>query len=103
MKIPPSSSGTPVGGATQSGEAGRSKSAPGKTAATSAGSDAVKLSSLSTTLHAVTSSVSAPEFDRAKVDQIKQAIRDGKLVIKTDVVADRMIEDVKARIAKGGK
>ena len=103
MKIPPSTSGVPAGGAAQSGETGRAKTSA-KTSATQGGGDApVKLSSLSTQLHALSSSLSGPEFDRAKVDEIKQAIRDGKLVVRTDVVADRMIEDVKERIAKGGQ
>lgn len=102
MKIPPSTPGVTAGGAAQSGETGRAKGTSGKTA-TSTGGDAVKLSSLSSQLQALTSSLSGPEFDRAKVDQIKQAIRDGKLVVRTDVVADRMIADVQDRIAKGDR
>jgi negative regulator of flagellin synthesis FlgM len=101
MKIPPSTSRLDHSSAAQPGEAGRAKSASGKTA-TSPGGDAVKLSPMSSQLHALASSLSGPEFDRAKVDQIKQAIRDGKLVINTGVVADRMIEDLKARLSKSG-
>ena len=102
MKIPPSTPGVAGGSAAKSGEAGRTKGTAGGAAAPSTGGDAVKLSPLSTQLQALASSLSGPEFDRAKVDQIKEAIRDGKLVIRTDVIADRMLEDVKDRIAKGG-
>jgi len=101
MKIPPTSSRVTPGGAAPSGETGRAKGSSGNAAVTPAGADGVTLSEQSTKLHALASSLSGPEFDRAKVDQIKQAIHDGKLVIRTDVVADRMIDDVKSRIAKG--
>ena len=103
MKIPPSTPPVTGGSAAQAGEPGRAKSTTGKTAATPTGGDAVQLSSLSTQLHALASTLSEPEFDRAKVDQIKQAIRDGKLVVKPEVVADRLIDDVKGRIAMGPK
>ena len=100
MKITPSTSGVTGGSAAKAGEASRAKGS-GKATSTPSGGDAVQLSPLSTQLHALASSLSGPEFDRAKVDQIKEAIRDGKLAIRTDVVADRMIEDVRDRIAKG--
>ena len=103
MKIPPSTSAVNGNSAAQTGEAGRAKGTSGKTATTPARGDAVQLSPLSTQLHALASSLSGPEFDRAKVDQIKQAMRDGKIVIRTDVVADRMIKDVTDRLAKDSK
>jgi flagellar biosynthesis anti-sigma factor FlgM len=102
MKVPPSTHGIGGGGAIKSADAGRAKGTSGKAEATPAGA-AVQLSSLSTQLHVLASSLSGPEFDRAKVDQIKHAIRDGKLMVRTDVVADRMIEDVKDRLARGAK
>ena len=100
MKIPPSSARVNGATSTQSGEAGRAKSASGKPATASGGADAVQLSPLSAQLQSLASGVSEPSFDRAKVDEIKQAIREGKLTIRADVVADRMIEDVKHRIGK---
>jgi len=103
MKIPPSTPRVTGGGAAQPGDAGRANGASGTTAPPTPGGDAVRLSPLSTQLHALASSLSGPEFDRAKVDEIKHAIRDGKLAIRTDVVADRMIRDVEERLAKGGK
>ena len=102
MKIPSSSAGVSGSSAAQAGEAGRAKGASAKPAVTGAGVDAVKLSPLAARLQELASNLSGPEFDRAKVDEIKQAIREGKLAIKTDVIADRMIEDVHHRIGKNG-
>ena len=54
--------------------------------------DSVRLSSLSTQMHALeTSLVAGGEFDRTRVESIKQAIRDGKLTINPEVIADRML------------
>ena len=103
MKIQSNTSGVSSQSATGAGDAGRAKGASAKVSATGGGSSAVQLSPLSARLKELASSLSGPEFDRAKVDEIKQAIRDGKLAIKPDAVADRMIADVKDRIAKGGK
>ena len=45
----------------------------------------------------------APEasFDRAKVEAIKTAIRDGTLSVDSGVVADRMLAQALALITKG--
>lgn len=101
MKIPSSTQGVASNTATAAGDAARTKGASGKPAAASLGSADVKLSPLSARLKELAASLSGPEFDRAKVDEIKQAIRDGKLAVRTDVIADRMIEDVQDRIGKG--
>jgi len=53
----------------------------------------VKLSELSTQL---TASVSGPDFDHAKVEQIKQAIADGRLSVNSDAIADRLIANALA-------
>jgi len=103
MKVQSNTSGVSSQSATQAGDAGRAKGTSAKVSAPGGGSSAVQLSPLSARLKELASSLSGPEFDRAKVDEIKQAIRDGKLAIKPDAVADRMIADVKDRIAKGGK
>jgi negative regulator of flagellin synthesis FlgM len=68
---------------------GASKGTP-----TQAGSQgaSVQLSSLSTQLHALESSLAAgAEFDQARVEAIKQAIRDGKLAIDPQAIADKML------------
>ena len=54
--------------------------------------DSVRLSTLSTQMHALETSLAAGgEFDRTRVEAIKQAIRDGKLSVNADVIADRML------------
>ena len=51
----------------------------------------VRFSGASTALAA---SDAAPEFDAAKVDQVKQAIREGRFDVDAGVVADKMIASV---------
>jgi len=54
--------------------------------------DSVRLSALSTQMHALESSLATGgEFDRTRVEAIKQAIRDGKLSVNAEVIADRML------------
>ena len=46
------------------------------------------------------SELAQPAFDAGKVDEIKQAIRDGKFQVNADAVADKLIasaQDVLAR------
>ncbi len=58
-------------------------------------SASVRLSDLSARLHALESSGSTDsDFDSAKVDTIKQAIRDGKFEVNSDTVADKLISSV---------
>ena len=65
------------------------------------GGASVQLSSLSTQLHALESSLAAGgEFDRGRVEAIKQAIRDGKLVINPQVIADKMLAADLALLSK---
>ena len=80
-----------VGGKAPSGTPERTSGAKGS-AAPAAQSDSVQLSSLSTQLHALESSLAASgEFDRTRVEAIKQAIRDGKLAIDPQAIADKML------------
>ncbi len=69
--------------------------------AASAQADRVQLSSLSTQLHELESSLAASgEFDRPRVEAIKQAIREGKLAIDPQVIADKMLAVDLALVAK---
>jgi len=103
MKIPPSTPRVTGGAPAQAGETGRAKGTSGKASgAPVAGAD-VKLSALSTRLQGLAADLAAPTFDRSKVEQIKQAIRDGKLSVNTDVVAEKMIEDLENRLGSRGK
>ena len=98
MKIPPTPPRVSGSAPAQAGETGRAKGTSGKAKEASAAGSAVQLSPLSARLQGIASSLSGPEFDRGKVELIKEAIRDGKLSVNTDVVADRMIEDVQSRL-----
>ena len=99
MKIRPPidvvGSKTPASGSPE--RAGGTKGA----AAPAAQGDRVQLSSLSTQLHALESSLAASgEFDRTRVEAIKQAIRDGKLAIDPQAIADKMLADDLSLVAK---
>ena len=101
MKIPPTTAGVQGGKGPATVDAGRAKTSASTSATPASGSDSVKLSSLSTHLQAIGGSVSGPEFDRAKVDQIKQAISDGSLSINSGVIADKILASVHEILATG--
>jgi len=62
---------------------------------TGADAAAVHLSDLSSRLHALESGAPVGgDFDAAKVDSIKQAIRDGKFEVNSEAVADKLIASV---------
>jgi len=60
------------------------------------GGASVKLSSLSSSLaKAETALASAPDIDQAKVDEIRQAIQDGRLQIDPERIADGLLNSVR--------
>lgn len=61
------------------------------------------ISSLSSTLAALEPELRAPEFDEAKVESIKQAIRDGKFEVNANAVADKLISSVQELIGNKSK
>ena len=95
MKIPPPSIDVLQGGKASSASAPGRANAPAAKAGAgtpSAQADSIHLSQLSTHLHELEATlVTGGEFDQAKVEQIKQAIRDGSLTVNAAVVADRML------------
>jgi len=108
MKIPPATAGIQGAKSPELADTGRAKSSStdkassaSSAASASGGSDSVQLSQFSAQLHAIESSLSGPEFDRAKVEDIKQAIRDGSLSINADVVADRMLTSARDLLSRG--
>jgi negative regulator of flagellin synthesis FlgM len=103
MKIPPTTPGVQSNQSPATVDAGRTKTSGSTSTSPVPGSDSVKLSSLSTHLQSIGASVSGPEFDRAKVDKIKQAIADGSLTIDSSVVADKILASVHEILSKGGK
>ena len=102
MKINPSVGGLDESKATGSASARSGSNGAAAPAATS-GTDTIHLSALSAQLSALGASLSTgSEFDRAKVEAIKEAIRDGRLTVNADVVAERMLATALAMIRKDG-
>ena len=62
----------------------------------------VSLSDLASRLQSIETSVDQP-FDASRVESLKQAIRDGRFQVNPDVVADRLIQDLKKLLAPGAK
>lgn len=85
---------SPVTGSTDAqGRPGRTQ---GGTAGEAASADSVSLSPLSSQLQALESSLANSEVvDTQRVAEIKQAISDGKFTVNPEVVADKLIEQVR--------
>ncbi len=71
---------------------------PSSTPATPAA--AVRLSELSTRLADLEARLSGTEaFDQKRIDEIKQAITDGRFSVNSGAVADKLIEHVREMLA----
>jgi negative regulator of flagellin synthesis FlgM len=87
--------GSPDAPAALTGGGKSTGKAAAKPAESSVAPSPVSLSDLSARLHALESSGSAEaDFDTAKVEKIKQAIRDGKFEVDSSKVADKLISSV---------
>ena len=76
-------------------------SGPATTGAPAASSSSVSISDLASQLHSIEAELSTSEpFDAGKVEQIKQAMRDGQFKVNAGVVADRLIESMKELLAR---
>ena len=63
------------------------------------GGSTVELSSFAATLDLAEAAMKdAPEVDRARVDEIKQAIRDGRFTVDAEKVADSLISSVRTML-----
>lgn len=80
--------------------AGNAKSSATPTTGSTAGVTTASLSSLSSTLAALEPELRAPEFDQAKVDAIKQAMREGKFEVNASVVAEKIINSAQELLAR---
>lgn len=58
-------------------------------------SGTVQISSLSTQLQAFQSDAAGEAVDTARVQEIKQAISEGRFKVNADVVADKLLQTVK--------
>lgn len=85
-----------IGGVPIADDAARPAKTERKTKVESTGNDRVQLSS--ELLDIEKSLAGAEVFDSAKVEQIKQAIANGKFRVNTEKVADRLIETVRELI-----
>ncbi|WP_424196002.1 flagellar biosynthesis anti-sigma factor FlgM [Ampullimonas aquatilis] len=64
-------------------------------------SEPVSFSGLSSQLQALESKLTqTDEFDAGKVESIKQAIRDGKFQVNSEVVADKLLASVNEMVGK---
>jgi len=71
---------------------GRAGSAPSPNAAATGTTDSVSLTDTATRLQQLDELLAnAPEIDRARVDQLRQAIADGRYKMDTVHVADKLI------------
>ena len=62
--------------------------------------DAVSLSSAATSMGAMDSA--SGDFDTAKVDAIRQAIREGRFSVNAEAIADRLIAEATALLGPRG-
>jgi negative regulator of flagellin synthesis FlgM len=93
MKI--ESLGKPVG-PVQTGEA-----RPRATSAPASSGEKVQLSTLSATLQkAETALAETPAIDRARVEEIKTAIREGRFKVDPNRIADGLIESVRQLLGR---
>jgi len=93
-------------GSLPSGEArARSVKDSQQTQNTTGGSEKVELSSLSARLQQMDETIAnTPVVDSAKVDEIKQAMSEGRFKVDTEKVADGLIESVRQMLsAQTGK
>ena len=102
MKISPSVAGLDQSKGTTAANGERTASSSGASGGASASQgDTIHLSALSSQLQALEASLtSGGEFDRTKVEAIKDAIREGRLTVNPEVVADKMLASALAMLGK---
>jgi negative regulator of flagellin synthesis FlgM len=82
--------------------AGNAKTAAGKAPeATTQNAEKIQISELSRQMHTLASSVAAaPDFDTKRVDEIKQAISEGRFTVNSDAVADKLLASVQELLSR---
>lgn len=80
-------------------QAGSARAKPAASVAT--GSDTIRISELSTHLAAIEGRFSTEgAFDAKRVDEIKQAMRDGHFKVNAEAVADKLLDSVREMLRK---
>ena len=102
MKVNPSVASLDQGKGTTSTTGERSATgAAASPSTTPSQGDTIHLSALSSQLQALEQSLATGgEFDRTKVEAIKEAIREGRLTVNPEVVADKMLASALAMLGK---
>ncbi|HZQ62042.1 MAG TPA: flagellar biosynthesis anti-sigma factor FlgM [Casimicrobiaceae bacterium] len=101
MKINPSVAGLDQGKNTASANGERNATGAASPSASPSQGDTIHLSALSSQLQALEASLATGgEFDRTKVEAIKDAIREGRLTVNPEVVADKMLASAMAMLGK---
>ena len=101
MKINTSLTGLDQGKPAASGSSERAPCGSQPAAVASSSADTIRISPLSSDLQALEATLSSGgEFDRTKVDAIKDAIREGRLSINPDVIADKMLASALEKLPK---
>lgn len=86
----------PVGPATVSDAGGKGKANGSGAKSVESGSEKVNLSPMSNQLKQAEASLKdVPVVDKARVEEIKQAMAEGKFKVNAEVVADKLIDTVK--------
>jgi negative regulator of flagellin synthesis FlgM len=82
--------------------AGTPSSIPSSAAQTNTNNNTTtaSLSSVASTLAALEPELRAPEFDQAKVEAIKQAMREGKFEVNANAIADKLITSVQELLSR---
>ncbi len=79
----------------------RSTGTSSSTTAATAATDNISFSDLSSKLQELEKSLAtSDEFDAGRVESIKQAIRDGKFLVDSGVVADKLLQTVQELFGK---
>ncbi len=90
---------TPAASSSRPGQ-GKTIETEGRPASATAPADSVELKSSSLKLAALESGLgSQPAIDSAKVDEIRQAIADGRFRVNPDAIADKLVASVKELLA----
>lgn len=87
--LPPTAAATEAG----AGAARGSATAPGRLAAPEAAQDKATVSSAGAQISAMAGTT---DFDTAKVEAIRQAIREGRFSVNAEAIADRLIDEASA-------